>query len=306
MITADREPGLTHRKLRKFWASYGVGYLFVLPAFTLLVVFMVYPFFVSLYYSLMKWDGIRPEKTFIGFQNYTNLLQDDIFWQAIKHNGIWMLVGSGGSISLGLFLAILIWSRPRGFLFFRTVFFLPQVLGAGILGVLWNIIYQPRKGLLFLIGDAMNWEALKYSPLASYDLALWAVLIAAIWASVGFYFVIFVAGLQNVNMELIDAAQVDGANSVQRFFHVIIPQLSHVLTLVIVLAMIGSIKVFGLVWAMTQGGPANGSETLATYAYRQFSILSEVGYSSSITMVLALLALTVTLILLRVRERSEG
>lgn len=301
MSVADVKLGAT----RKFWRNYGIGYLFVLPAFLLLLVFMVYPFFTSIYYSLTNWNGVSATKTFIGLQNYINLVRDPIFWKAIQHNALWMVVGSASAIGTGLFLAIMIWDRPKGFLFFRTVFFLPQVLGAGILGVLWNIVYQPRRGLLYLVGDAWGIDAFKSSPLASYELALWAIIFAAVWASIGFYFVIFVAGLQNINMELIDAAHVDGADSWQRFIHIIIPQLAHVLTLVITLALIGSIKVFGIVWAMTQGGPANGSEVLATYAYRQFSALGNVGYSSSITLVLAAFALTATVVVLLLRERNE-
>jgi ABC-type sugar transport system permease subunit len=131
-------------------------------------------------------------------------------------------------------------------------------------------------------------------------------MIAAVWGAIGFFFVILLAGLQNVDMDLMDAALVDGANSWQRFWNVVIPQLSHVLTMVTSLALIGGIKTFGLIWAITQGGPGNATEMIATYAYTEFSRHNEVGYSCALTMLMAAIAFGFTIIFIRLRERGEG
>ncbi len=293
------------RNVRKFLRKYSVGYVFVLPALVLYVVFVIYPFVNSFYLSLTDWNGADPVKNFVGLANYERIIGDDIFWLTLRHNAQWMIVGTIIPIALGLFLAMLVWSRPRGFMAFRTIYFLPQVLGAGILGVMWKLVYQPRRGVLHQVGEALNWELLQFSPLADFHAALWAVQLAAIWASIGFFFVIMLAGLQNVDMDLVDAARVDGANAWQRFRHVVIPQLSHVITMVTVLALIGGLKVFGIIWAITQGGPAHGTEVIATYAYEYFSALGEVSYSAALTMVMAALALIITIVFVRIRERGE-
>lgn len=304
-MAAVAQPRKSAPVLREFWSKYGAGYLFILPALLLYLVFIIYPFINSFYLSLTRWNGAAPVKEFVGLQNYITLIQDKLFWLSLSHNFVWMTVGTFVPIAIGLFLAVLLWSRPHGFLVFRTVYFLPQILGDGILGIMWVLIYQPRRGILYQIGQAMGWEAFRLSPLADYHLALWAVLIAGIWASIGFFFVIMLAGLQNVDMDLIDAARVDGANAWQRFWYVVIPQLSHVLTMVTVLALIGGLRVFGIVWTITQGGPANGTEVIATYAYTRFTLQSQVGYAAALTMVMALLALLTTVLFIRLRERNE-
>ena len=295
-----------HNKWGKRNAQFATGYLFVLPALTLYLLFVFYPFVRSFFLSLTDWNGADATKTFVGFDNYVKLFSDRVFWLSLQHNLLWMVVVTIGSISVGLFLAILLWQKPFGFLFFRTVFFLPQILGDAILAIIWRLIFQPRRGVLFELAKALEIDWLRASPLADPQKAIWAVMIACIWASVGFYFVIFLAGLQNVDRDLIDAAEIDGANPTQSFYHIIVPQLSHVLTLVTVLALIAGIKQFGIIWAMTQGGPANGTEVIATYAYRKFSSLSQVGSSAALTMVMAFLALTITILFIRLREGRVG
>lgn len=282
------------------------GYWFILPAMLLYLLFVIYPFVSSFYLGLTNWNGADPEKSFVGLENYIQFLSDPLFWLSLRHNLIWMGFVTIVEITIGLLLAVLLWDQPRGFLFFRTVFFMPQILGESILGVIWRLIYQPRRGVLYELGEIFDVSWLKFSPLASTEGALWAVMIASIWGSIGFFFVIFLAGLQNVDKELVEAAQIDGANGLQRMIHVVIPQLSNVINLVTVLALIGGLKQFSIVWSMTQGGPASGTEMIATYAYRNFSVLSNVGYSTALTMVMAFLALIITVVFIRLRERRDA
>jgi len=284
---------------------YRVGYFFILPAFILYGLFIIYPFFQSIYLSFTSWNGADPIKPFIGLQNYLVLSKDPVFWIAIGNNIKWIVFGVIPPITLGLFLALLLYSRPKGFMFFRTVFFMPQLLGFAVLGVIWTLIYQPHNGLLVVVGTTMKISFLSKSPLANPDTALFAVLIAQIWATTGFYFVILLAGLQNVDTSLLDAAYVDGANSFQRLFFVILPQLAPVMTMVIVNALIQSIRIFGIIWAMTQGGPGYATEVIATYAYRNFSSFGKVGYSTALTTIMAILALFVTVVFIRVREKGQ-
>ncbi|MBK8023068.1 MAG: sugar ABC transporter permease [Chloroflexi bacterium] len=283
-----------------------VGILFVLPALIVYGVFVLYPFLRTAQISLTDWNGIDPVMEFIGLDNYVKLFSEPVFWTALGHNLYWILVGSIGAIGLGLVLALIVSTRPVGFHLFRTIFFMPQVLGPSIVGVIWLLIYAPRRGFLYQVGEALDIAFLQRSPLANTQTALTGVLIASIWASIGFFFVIFLAGLQNVDRELLDAAKVDGANGLQRFRFITIPQLSHVITMVIALGMINSLKVFDIVWAMTEGGPATASELLGTYAYREAFKLQNQGYGSAIVIITSVLALSLSFLFIKIRERREA
>jgi ABC-type sugar transport system permease subunit len=136
-------------------------------------------------------------------------------------------------------------------------------------------------------------------------LALYAVLAAAIWAEIGFVFVIFLAGLQNVSRDLLEAALIDGANAWQQFWNVTIPQLANVLTTVTVLLLIGGFSVFDIVFIMTGGGPANSTELIATYTYKQAFTQNQVGYAAALSLVLTAISLIASVIFIRVRERGE-
>jgi raffinose/stachyose/melibiose transport system permease protein len=275
-----------------------VGYLFILPALLMYSLFVLYPFIRTFHISLTDWNGIDAQMNFIGLENYLNLFDDPLFWSALGNNVYWIIVGSIGAIGLGLVLAVLVSTRPVGFHFFRTVYFMPQVLGASIVGVIWLLIYAPRRGFLYRVGDAFEIDFLKRSLLANTDTALLGILIASIWASIGFFFVIFLAGLQNVDQDLIDASS-------QRFRFVILPQLSHVVTMVIALGMINSLKVFDIIWAMTEGGPANASDMLGTYAYREAFKLQHQGYGSAVVVFTSALAVGLSLLFIKIRERRE-
>jgi raffinose/stachyose/melibiose transport system permease protein len=175
-----------------------------------------------------------------------------------------------------------------------------------VTGVIWANIYRSRRGVLPLLGQKLDWDFLKLSFLANPDLALYAILLAATWFSIGFFFVILLAGLQNVDPELIDAARIDGANAIQQLLNVVIPQLAHVITVVTVLALIGGLKVFDIIWTMTRGGPGNATEVIGTLTYKKAFIESTVGYGASLSMVMALLALSSSLLLLRIRRRDAA
>ena len=300
---AVRERGV---RIPAIWRRYAVAYLFMLPTLVLYALFVLYPFARSFYLSLTEWNGADPVKKFVGFDNYVRLAQDEVLWTSLSHNLIWMIFGSAGGIGFGFVLALLLWSRPRGFVAFRTIFFLPQVLGAAAVGIIWKLIYRPYKGLLYELGDALGLSSLQYPFLGETGTALGAILAAAIWAGAGFFFVILLAGLQNVDQDLIDAARVDGANGLQRLRNVVIPQLSPVITLVVVLAMIGSLNVFDIVWTMTEGGPANSTEVIGTYSYTKAFTESNVGYAAALTMVMAALAVAVSSVFTRIRGRREA
>lgn len=303
-VSHDGQAKRAHRSRRR--RAVLTAYLFVFPAVAMYAIFVLIPLLRTIQFSLTDWNGIDPSPAFIGLQNYVDLAGSGTFWNALWHNIYWIIFGSIGAIGLGLFLAVLVSQRPRGFHVYRTAYFMPQVLGPVIVGIIWLMIYAPRRGFVYQVGDAFGLDFLLRSPIANSQTSLSAVLIASIWASIGFFFVIFLAGLQNVDKDLLDAARVDGANGAQRFRFVIVPQLAPVITTVVALGMINSLRLFDVVWAMTQGGPGNSSEVLGTLAYEEAFKLQNQGYGSAIVVVTSALAVVLSVAFIRFRERREG
>lgn len=288
------------------WRRYRAGFFFVLPALLLYLVFMVYPFFQSIYFSFTDWNGVNAVKNWVGSANYQALIHDDLFWLALQHTVTWVIIGTIAPIVVGMLLAVLLWHQPKGFNLFRTVYFMPQVLSSVVISIIWNWIYNPIFGILNKSLDAIGLQNVSRGWTGDPDVALYAVLVAAIWATVGLCMVIFIAGLQNVSKDLLEAATVDGANSWQRFWHVTVPQMANVLNVVIALLLIGGFSVFDIVFVMTGGGPANSTEVLATYTYKEAFTQNNVGYASTLSVVITVLSLIASVTFIRLRERQEA
>jgi ABC-type sugar transport system permease subunit len=187
---------------------------------------------------------------------------------------------------------------------YRTAYFLPVVLSPVVIGIIWMWIYNPLFGLLNTALRGVGLDGLATGWLGESETALYAVLVTAIWSYVGFCVVVLFAGLQKVDPELVAAARIDGANARQRFRHVIVPQIRPVLTMVIVYTVIGGFNVFDVVWVMTEGGPNNATEVIATYTYEVAFRANDYGYGATLSMVMSLVALLAAWITMRLR-RSE-
>lgn len=280
------------------------GLYFVLPALILYAIFFLYPFFRTIYISMTEWNGVTAP-IFTGFENYGRLLQDSIMWFALRNNVIWVIIGTATPIIVGLILSVVLWTGAKGGLVFRTIYFLPMVVSPVIIGIVWGWIYNPLFGILNHTLRNIGLGGLARGWLGEPSTALYAVLLTAIWSYIGFCVVVLFSGLQKVDSQLIDAAKIDGANAWTRFRHVIIPQISSVLTMVIVYTVIGGFNVFDLVFIMTRGGPANASEVIATYTYKKSFVEGEVGYGAALSIVMTILALIAAVIAFRVRGRGE-
>jgi ABC-type sugar transport system permease subunit len=278
----------------------------VLPALLLYLIFVGYPFIQTIYFSLTDWNGVRPTKNFIGLANFQEMVRDPLLWTSLRNNVIWVIIGTIAPIAIGLLLAMLLWRQPRGFNLFRTVFFMPQVLSAVVVGIIWSWIYNPIFGNLNKLLTAIGLGDLTRGWLGDPSAALYAVLGAAIWAEVGFVFVVFLAGLQNVSKDLLEAATIDGANVWQRFRDVTVPQLSNVINVVTALLLIGGFNVFDIIFVMTQGGPANATEVIATLTYKEAFTQNRVGYASALSLVMTVVALVASVVFIRLREQREG
>ncbi len=291
---------LRRRSLRKAMP----GYAFIAPAFLLYAIFFIYPFIISIYYSFVRWSGAGP-KEFIGLANYQRLFSDRLLWQALSHNLVWVVVGTVAPIAIALLLGALMWRGARGMLVFRIIYFLPVVLAEVVVAIIWNWIYHPLFGALNELLAAIGLGSLTRGWLGDPDTALIAVLVTAIWSYFGFAFVIIMAGLQDVNVDLVEAAMIDGANGWQRFVHVVIPELRHVLTMITAFTLIGGFNVFVIIFIMTQGGPGTATQVIGTYTYRKAFQESDIGYGATLSLVMTTISLVASYLFIRLRERSE-
>lgn len=279
--------------------------VFVLPSVAIYGLFMVYPFLGTIHLSLTSWDGFAPTKDFIGFDNYRVLFQDAEFWEALSHNLIWAVIGTAAPIVIGLPIAVMLWSGARFRLAFRTIYFLPVILPSVVQGIIWGWIYNPIFGVLNSILEAVGLGQLAIGWLGNPDTALYAVLGAAVWATFGMVVVFFLAGLQGIDMNLVDAARVDGANAWQRTRHVLLPGIAPIFTFVFTITLVGAFSVFDVIYVLTRGGPGTATEVLAGYSYEMAFSRNYAGYGASISMVIAVLSLVLAIVFLRIRERNR-
>ncbi len=271
------------------------GLVFATPAIVLVAVFVIYPIVGTVALSLTDWDGFSPTRTFVGLQNFADILADGTFQASVVRNLIY-IGGFFVSVVLGFAIAVLLWVRPRGWVVFRTVFLIPEMLGPAIVGLVWLRLWQPANGGLAALGDALHIPVLASSPLASPGGAIWVLALTQVWASTGFFVVVALGGLQSLDPSLLDAAAVDGAGRWQRLRYVVIPSMRPFLALMTMLATIAGLKAFDLVWVMTQGGPGNATQLLGTYAYTKAFSQSDFGHASAIACVMVLIALAFTLL----------
>jgi ABC-type sugar transport system permease subunit len=277
-------------------------YVYLAPAMLVYLAFFIYPFVQLVILSLQRWDGIRP-KHWIGLENYQHLLfEDPKFWLSVRHNVSWMIAALVVPVMIGLLLAILLYRSPlRGKVFFRTVYFIPQVLSSVVVALIWNWIYNPNFGALNRILEAISLDALKRGWLGEPILALPALFIAWSWIHYGFTMVIFIAALQGIDETYFDAAKVDGANWLQQFRHVLVPFIQGPLTTVLLITAISAFQVFDIVFVLTRGGPADHTMIMSILMYQNAFEFDKVGYGAAIAVLLGLIVLVMSAVFLRMR-----
>jgi len=241
------------------------AYLFLSPVFLLLLIFVFIPVFVNFYISFTKYSVFEPSR-WVGLSNYIFLIQDSSFLQCVV-NTLYFMVGTVlPRTALALLLAIVLNRKIRGRAVFRSIFYLPVVTATFAVSFVWIFLYDPSPSGLFnyflsFIGVApLEW-------LGSIKLAMPCIILMSIWKFVGYYMVIFLAGLQGIPEQLYEASRIDGANKVQEFWHITLPLLKPVTLLVLILSLIGASQVFEQIYAMTQGGPGGSTMTIVYKLY---------------------------------------
>ena len=279
--------------------------LFLLPALILFLLFVIYPIFRSIYFSMFDWNGLGPAVDFVGLQNFKDILTDKVFLKATSNVLLIIIFSVGAQLPLALALAVMVGRDLPGRGIFRTIFFMPYVLSEINVAIMWMLLYNPDpdRGLLNALVVSLGGETIGW--LSSTNLVLFSIFIALTWKYFGFHMLLYLAGLQNIPQELEEAATIDGANSFQNFYYITLPLLGSTIRTSVYLSVLGSIQQFILVWIMTKGGPVNASETLATYMYRFGFVRFQLGYGSAVAIYMFLLCLIFSLIYQRLTRQPD-
>ncbi|WP_062212782.1 carbohydrate ABC transporter permease [Aureimonas sp. AU12] len=286
--------------------SSAAGTAFLLgPAFVLCSIFIFIPAVLAIVGSFYEFSLTSPERRFVAFANYTRAAADPIFWLALRNNLIIVVGSIVLQVGFGTVLAaILDRGLPKGSTFFRTVIFAPMVVSSVAVAVIWLIILDPNIGALNALVKATGLSPPTLGWLGDPDLAIWMLLIVAAWQYTGFMMVLILAGLQAVPKDLYEAAALDGARGVRAFRHITLPAIRNVLLVSVLITTIGGIKVFDLIYATTQGGPADATQVMGTYIYRQAFTLNNMGYANALSVVLLVLAVLLGVLQLKASRRT--
>jgi len=286
-------------QMRRFLSRYWL----LFPALAFYGVFLVYPMIFSFIVSLYRWDGLSPAKVFIGLRNYVRFFSDPTSLLVLKNNLTWMAFMLSIPVALGLILAVILNEKIPGRTFFRAAFYSPAVLPLVAVGIIWSWIYNPTFGAVNSFFRIIGLPHLARNWLSDPGVALYSVILTGIWQGTGFPMLLFLAGLQTIPKELYEAADIDGATGLQKFFYITIPSLRETFVVVISLLMIGSLKVFDLIYVMTWGGPGNFTQVLSTWMYFNTFVYHKAGFGSAIAWITAATSLGVAYPYIRIMSR---
>ncbi|WP_130837477.1 carbohydrate ABC transporter permease [Lachnoclostridium sp. Marseille-P6806] len=290
---------MTRRKRKEYLENV----LYTLPAVVLVVMMMYVPFIMSGYYSLTEWNGISKEPRFLGFANFISLFSGDRAYMGavtftLKYTLFFVLLSN----VLALALAVMLTKKFRFVNVFRGLFFIPYIMSMTIVGFIWKFIFT--QGFAKLT-ELTGWGFLDWSWLGEPRLAFWAVAFVGVWQSLGFYIVLYIAGLQAVPEDVLEAAVVDGCSGRQKFFRVTLPLLGPSFTTCIFMSLTNGLKVFDIILALTKGGPGGSTYSATLQIYKVAFTDNHYGLGSAEAIVYFLVVLVITQLVLRLMNRKE-
>lgn len=292
-LTSRHEPRTDRPRRGRRRRPFLTALPYLLPAVALYGYFIAYPMLDSIRLSFYTWSGFRTETPeFVGLDNYRRLFTaDPVFWKAFGNSVIWVVLSLLIPMVLGLLLALALNRRIVGRNLMRSVIYIPAVFASITVAAMWRWIYNPTLGLVNQGLEAVGLGDWAQSWLGDPKIALYSVFAASVWQAVGFPMVLFLAGLQSVPPELVDAAKIDGAGTWQVFRNVTLPALRPTTVVVVILTIINSLKVFDLIVGMTGGGPAQSTQVLALWSYTQSFTNHSFGAGGAVATVLLVLSL---------------
>jgi raffinose/stachyose/melibiose transport system permease protein len=277
--------------------------LLLTPALVLFIAFVLLPIAAAVYYSFYKWTGFSPRVPY-GLGNYRRALEDEVFRGAVLHNLIIAVLSLIIQLPLSVGLALMLNRKIHGRAFLRLVVFAPYVLSEAVTAVVWLLMLQP-DGLVDQVLTAAGMGALVQEWLANGDLVLYTLFAVITWKYLGFGVILLLAGLQNIPPELREAAATDGATPWKTTRYIVLPLLGPTIRIWIFLSIIGSLQLFDLVWIMTLGGPANASNTMATYLLDHGFSRYEFGFGSAVSVILFVVCFAFALVYQRFALRRD-
>ncbi len=289
-----------------------IPWLFILPILAIHILVVAIPSISALYYSMTDWKGIG-EANFVGLANFKRLFTDDpVFLKALKNNFIWLAFFLTIPFGLALTAASLLAQVKRGAMFYRLVFFLPYIMPSVVTANIWQNLLSPRRGLgaqftASPVGEQLvklGMPDLGIPFLGRTETVLLSIAFIDNWHYWGFLTILFLVAMQNVPLELYDAAKIDGANRWQQFLNVTLPGIRPTLLFMLMMTAIWSFLVFEYVWILTQGGPAGASEVLGTYVYKQAFQRFDTGYAAAMGLTMSSFAGLIILIFIVLRKRG--
>ncbi|MDB4867853.1 MAG: sugar transporter permease [Cohnella sp.] len=279
---------------------------FIIPTFLFFCVFTIYPVIQALYYSFFDWSGMSQHKTFVGFDNFKQMFQDPIVWKSIG-NDYFLVVGKViGIMIIATFFAVALTRFNFKFAgFFRSIFFIPNVISVVVIGVLWNFIYNPQIGFLNAFLSLFTSEKVSITWLGFTSHTIWMLLPPAIWAGIGFYMILIIAAIQNIPSALYEASDLEGANQWQQFRTITVPLVwEQIKVSIIHITMTTLNGSFIIVWIMTEGGPDNSTQVMGSYMYQMAFRQFHFGFGATIGVLILVLSLITTVFLQRLMRQE--
>jgi raffinose/stachyose/melibiose transport system permease protein len=297
--------GLAVKKKKSLTANKAslIFFLLSLPTLLLYIVFFLFPVGMGFYYSMTNWDGFSLTYRFIGLKNYINIMKDDRFLDSMQFTFIYTALVVVIKLSIALLLAILLSGSLRLRGFFRSVFFFPAVLSMLTVGLIFNQVFY---AVLPHVGEALSLDWLSKNILGSKNTAMYGIALTNIWHGIATPMVIFIAGLSSVPKDLKEAAVIDGASPLQRFFSVTIPFLIPMLTVNLVISIKGALTVFDYIVAMTDGGPAHATESMGFLIYKHGMTEMKFGYGTAEAIYVFLMIAIISFIQIKLLNRKEA
>ncbi|MEQ9635951.1 MAG: sugar ABC transporter permease [Devosia marina] len=276
---------------------------FITPAFAMFSLFVIYPIIQSIGLSFVEWQGIGPQ-TWVGLDNYRELLGDPVFWKALTNNVYWLVLFLLAPV-LGLFIALFLNQNVFGIRLVKSLFFFPFVVSQIVVGLVFAWFYDPAFGLLATMLEPLG---VKFPAILSNEnWATFGIILAGLWPQTAYCMILYLTGLNSVNPEIIEAARLDGAKGWRLLVNIVLPQLRAATFIAVVVTIIGALRSFDLVAIMTGGGPYNSSNVLAYYMYDNAIFRYRMGYASAIATILFLIMdLYIAWFLMRLLKNEKG
>jgi raffinose/stachyose/melibiose transport system permease protein len=279
--------------------------LMLAPALLICGIFIFIPAALTIIGSFYSFGLTSQNWVFEGIGNYTRAAADPIFWLALRNNVIIVVGSIILQVGIGCILAaILDRGLPTGKTFYRTIIFMPMVVSAVAVALIWLIILDPNIGILNAIVKSLGMTPPQRGWLGDPNISIYVVLVVAAWQYTGFMMVLILAGLQGIPKELYEAAALDGARGLKAFWYITLPAIRNVLIVAVLITTIGGFKVFDFIFVLTQGGPANATQVLGTYIYLQAFNLTNMGYANAIAVVLLAIAVVLGWLQLKTSRRA--